>query len=1005
MTTTMRVAAVMALMAGLVALPDAALSFAAEQPHPRAPAELRELAGQAVPGERDLQWKYVEVMIEWGFTKGTEKLAFDGSLECTQTGMAGKAKPLPGDGQTIVTAERAWESPGAPQGQRGVVMPVLYTPSVRGPGRTILTVRTSSGSFSFQPIDLENGPILVTEYGFFVRAITQPQAPWPPQPPQAPGKDARASVLADLLKAKMNAGEGGAERHGWGSAQTPCVYANPAKEPAVLLGGLIKLPPRSVAVHPGPDLDVAIGWRSPMAGTVSVKAKVTHAHPSGGNGVEWSIVHHAKAGRSVLCKGAINRGGSAAIPAPADASKLAAVPVEQGEVLSLVINNRGDHSCDSTTVELTMTEVAGKARVWSLASDVVDDIQAANPHADSLGNTDVWYFYAPRSPGQNVAWRPPVVAMESKATSAAEYLAELAARQPKTLRQQVRDRPEQTWEGAMRAVHGDRPFPPFPKPSYEPKMSVEVPDPNLTALWRIGAWQIIKRCPRIHREDVLKVGKSGDVSKDCRRIDDPADLNGVYVVRDNPFPPLGCETDRILWALDHLGMHHVARDGMSIWLENQQPDGALSLNSGMEHAHKVGALQLLWVMAEHYRLTGDKQWLRKELPRLNAAVDWIINRRRTAMKEKLSPEELAGIKKGTCSPYGLQPRIQMGDGDPAGANYFYMADAFAHRSVKLLAEVVVDVDPKLGAELAAEAEQYRSDILRVVEESLVLSPVIRTRDGTCRFFLPQGFQHFGPCARSLPESVNIFSHCGPYSTDIVGTSASIEAWLKSGLLSIDDPRIDGHFEVLEDLFLRDHPWMRKRKANYDPEKDWFANGGWGYQSGWERVPDFYLAKDDVPNFLRAWLNRCAVDMNLSNWTFNEHTTFAANDKSHGNSVFLSNFRRMLVMEIGDALWLGRATPRVWLEQGKRIAVKNAPTYFGTVAYEIVSEVDHGKITANVELPSRNPPKSVVLRFRHPKSAPIRSVTVNGKDWTDFNKDKETIELKGLSGTATVTANY
>ena len=151
--------------------------------------------------------------------------------------------------------------------------------------------------------------------------------------------------------------------------------------------------------------------------------------------------------------------------------------------------------------------------------------------------------------------------------------------------------------------------------------------------------------------------------------------------------------------------------------------------------------------------------------------------------------------------------------------------------------------------------------------------------------------------------------------------------------------------------------MRKRKADYDPERDWFANGGWGYQSGWERVPDFYLAKDDVPNFLRAWLNRCAVDMNLSNWTFNEHTTFAANDKSHGNSVFLSNFRRMLVMEIGDALWLARATPRAWLEQGKRIAVKNSPTHFGTVAYEIVSDVDHGKINATVELPSRKAPQS------------------------------------------------
>jgi len=94
-----------------------------------------------------------------------------------------------------------------------------------------------------------------------------------------------------------------------------------------------------------------------------------------------------------------------------------------------------------------------------------------------------------------------------------------------------------------------------------------------------------------------------------------------------------------------------------------------------------------------------------------------------------------------------------------------------------------------------------------------------------------------------------------------------------------------------------------------------------------------------------------------------------------------------------------------LEQAKKISVKNAPTYFGTVAYEIVSDADHGRISATVEMPSRRRPKEVVLRFRHPKSAPIKSVTVNGKPWTEFNKDKETITLKGLTGTVAVTAQY
>ena len=61
------------------------------------------------------------------------------------------------------------------------------------------------------------------------------------------------------------------------------------------------------------------------------------------------------------------------------------------------------------------------------------------------------------------------------------------------------------------------------------------------------------------------------------------------------------------------------------------------------------------------------------------------------------------------------------------------------------------------------------------------------------------------------------------------------------------------------------------------------------------------------------------------------------------------------------------------------------------------------------------------RLRHPTSAPIKSVTVNGpstdsghgpstgsgqgKEWKDFSKDKETIALKDLTGTVAVTAQY
>jgi hypothetical protein len=267
-------------------------------------------------------------------------------------------------------------------------------------------------------------------------------------------------------------------------------------------------------------------------------------------------------------------------------------------------------------------------------------------------------------------------------------------------------------------------------------------------------------------------------------------------------------------------------------------------------------------------------------------------------------------------------------------------------------EAVSEIDPPAGARLLQEAARYREDIAKVLEQAIVQTPVVRVKDGTYRSYIPLGIQDHGVRSRLAPKGTDVFGHCGIYCSDITGPSDEVEYALKTGLLSLDDPRVDGLFDVLEDVLLTDHPWLRKRKKDYESERDWFSNAGWGYQAGWERLPEYYLAKDDIPNFIRQFMNHCAVDINVTNgrWTFNEHTTFADNDKSFENAIFLTNFRNMLVWEDAQSLWLARATPRAWLAQGNRIAVKNAPTYFGPVAYEIASDVDNGRLTATITIP-------------------------------------------------------
>jgi hypothetical protein len=225
------------------------------------------------------------------------------------------------------------------------------------------------------------------------------------------------------------------------------------------------------------------------------------------------------------------------------------------------------------------------------------------------------------------------------------------------------------------------------------------------------------------------------------------------------------------------------------------------------------------------------------------------------------------------------------------------------------------------------------------------------------------------------------------------------------LLSPRDPRVQGHLDVLEDRLLLENTKVHARTPGYDPDRHWFSHASWQYQCGLERHANIHLAADDVPNYLRSLLNQYAVDIMPGEYTFREHTTGGPPDKIYEESCFLERFRNMLVMEQGQTLWLARATPRAWLEQNQRIAVRSAPTHFGPVTYAIVSDADHGRIAATVEMPTRQRPQSVLLRLRHPRARPMKSVEVNGRNWTDFDKDQEVVRLTAMPGKIVVRAVY
>jgi len=963
----------------------------------------------AVPAVRALVpdvWKKMDVEIEWAFDDATATLEYDGRIEAYDA-IVGDVRPLAADSGTTMSGPFAWRSAGKGDARRGVQLSVLYIGGSRwrriwpyhaqpeDVARTILTVWTKSGSFSFRVADLEAGPILAPEYGFFIRAASRQATASPEIPPKL------APPPTQTLGEKMDAIPGVPKVRGWASNVIPWFGVNSTGEPGT--AGSLTIPARSAAMHPAPDRDVAVGWRSPIQGRVSIKGKVAMSDSQGGNGIEWAIALDGKAGRQALVRGAINTGGSQAIPSDADARKLSDIAVEAGDVMSLVVGAKdGNHTCDTTIIELAVAEVGGQGRSWDLAKDVLDNIHAGNPHADALGNADVWRFCcaAAAQTAAPPASEPPFD-LASTARTAKEFVKELAARNLKTIRQRVREHPEQTWEGAVAAMLPGKALPPHPKPPFEPAMQVELPCEQLTAQWKLGAWHILRRSAQ--------------------------DENGKWRFNDFPFGILASETYMILRALDLQGMHKEAADGLDQWLRLPlepnvvpgknghhgwaQPDhplghfadgkGCLTHAEGlpgagghMDGVHSMGPGAIMFALSEHFLLTGDLDWLKAHAPRMKANAQWILRQRHLLTGNIPGGQRLWST--------GLQPAHVVTPDSECMHMQFYESEAYYWLAVKRMAEMLALIEPDEGARMAAEAEAYRKDLLAAIDRSIALTPVVPVRDGSYRSFIP-----FAPYVRGFAAGTwgwrRCQGHVGAIYWDTVQSANPLIS--PSGLLSPHDRRVQGHLDVLEDRLLLENTKVNARTSGYDPEKHWFAHASWQYQCGLERHANIHLGADDAPNVIRSVLNQYAVDIMPGEYTFREHTTGGPPDKIYEESCFLERLRHMLVMEEGDSLWLARATPRAWLEQGKKIAVKNAPTYFGPVACEIASDVDHGRITATLEMPSRNPPKTVLLRFRHPKAAPIQSVMVNGKPWREFDQGKETVRLEGLKGTVSVQTGY
>src|SRR5579871_59683 len=367
---------------------------------------------------------------------------------------------------------------------------------------------------------------------------------------------------------------------------------------------------------------------------------------------------------------------------------------------------------------------------------------------------------------------------------------------------------------------------------------------------------------------------------------------------------------------------------------------------------------MLYAVAQEYMLYRERASLDRLLPYCLKALDWCLQEVRNAEQQSGATK---GLVKGPLN-------------DLTGDGFWSFNQAYMYAALERFGQMLESIGHSRAGEALEAARMLRAKIGQAFSAAAVHSTIIQLRDHTWIPYVPSEAFTYN---RILDQW---------YPTD-VDTGALHLVRLKAIPASGE----------LADSLLNDH-------------EDNLYLKGWGMANEpvYNQQGTAYLLRDDPKAAIRTFYSYMACAFSHSTFEPVEHRW------THGqyfgppstDGAWFELFRNMLVREVDDrTLLLAQAAPRKWLEDGKVIEVQRAPTYFGPVSYKIESQARSAKISVTVHLGERKP-QTLLIRLRHPEQRPLRSATVDGREWKDFDVAKEWVRIANpAQDDYTVVANY
>ena len=472
--------------------------------------------------------------------------------------------------------------------------------------------------------------------------------------------------------------------------------------------------------------------------------------------------------------------------------------------------------------------------------------------------------------------------------------------------------------------------------------------------------------------------------------------------------------------LDKIGDHQTAASYLETFLKLQGTDpmpGTFTGNqSGVFHGGKVDNEYnytsssynldhgtVLWALGQHYLMSHDSAWLKHASSKMLLAAQWIIEQRN---QTKLM--DMDGVP---VLHYGMLPAGHLEDNNDWG--FWFAVNAYAYLGLHTTAEAFKKAGLPQANRLEKEAQNYLTDLKNSVRRSSELSPVVRLRDNTYVPFVPsrvyQRFRYFGPMQSGY------YSRYGKNNSVTFRLSATREALygpmilITTGIIDPNDPLSEAILNDWEDNITLSGSLGQHIHGVVDDEY-WFSRGGMVFQPNLQNPIQAYLLRNEIPAAIRSIYNSMisclyrdvnAFTEEYRRWGVGSGPMYKIPDEAR----FVNRVCDLLVLEAGNELWLAPGTPKYWLEPGKTIKLFNAATIFGKVSFELRNGSNPNTLEASIILPQNISAIKVRLFVRAPFEKPIKSVLVNGKVYNDWDQNNESIVLPSQGKTLKVLVSY